>query len=138
MVIDCSVTMPWLLKNDKTNYSTKVLLSLANQAALVPRLWFLEVANVLLVFERRKRITQAESGRFIELLTQLPVEVDDSVYHRVFDAVISLAREQVLSLYDAVYLELSMRTGMPLATLDKGLIRAARKVGVEVVRFRSS
>ena len=93
---------------------------------------------MLLVFERRKHITRAESGRFIELLTQLPLEVDDSVYHRVFDGVISLAREQALSLYDAVYLELAMRSGAPLATLDKGLIKAAKAVGVEVVKFRSS
>jgi predicted nucleic acid-binding protein len=136
MVVDCSVTMPWLLKNDKTGYAVKVLQSLGTTIALVPRLWFLEVANVLLVFERRKRITQAESGRFAELLTQLPFDVDDSVYNRVFDGVISLAREQMLSLYDAVYLELAMRRGMPLATLDKGLVKAAKAVGVEIVKFR--
>lgn len=138
MVIDCSVTMPWLLKNDKTGYAEKVLQSLVDGTALVPRLWFLEVANVLSVFVRRKRITQAESKRFTELLIQLPVEIDDSVYHRVFDGIISLAREQTLSLYDAVYLELSMRKEAPLATLDKGLIKAAKSVGVDVVKFRSS
>lgn len=82
-----------LLKNDKTGYAVKVLQSLGTTIALAPRLWFLEVANVLLVFERRKHITQAESGRFAELLTQLPIDVDDSVYNRVFDGVIRLARE---------------------------------------------
>jgi predicted nucleic acid-binding protein len=135
MVVDCSVTMPWLLKNDKTGYAMKVLRALAAGPALAPRLWFLEVANVLLVFERKKRITQAESGQFTELLTQLPIEVDDSMYYRVFDRVIGLAREQMLSLYDAVYLELAMRKGAPLATLDKGLIKAAKAVGVEIAKF---
>lgn len=135
MVVDCSVTMPWLLKNDSTGYALKALQALPARPAVVPRLWFLEVANVLLVFERRKRVTRAESERFTDLLLELPVEVDDSVYHRVFNKVIGLAREQVISLYDAVYLELAMRKDLPLATLDKGLAKAARAVGVDLARF---
>lgn len=134
MVLDCSVTMPWLLRNDKTGYAGRILAALSTGSAIVPRLWFLEVANVLLVFERKKRITQAESSRFTDLLIELPIEVDDSVYYRVFGKVVGIAREQVISLYDAVYLELAMRTGQPLATLDKGLMKAAKAVGVELVK----
>jgi len=89
-------------------------------------------ANVLLVAECRKRISKAQSRRFVELLRTLPIAVDDVSVARAWDGVLSLAREQQLSAYDAAYLELAMREGLPIATLDNALRKAARSCGVAV------
>ncbi len=132
-VIDCSATMPWLLHNDATGYADRVLRAITEDPAVVPELWHLEVSNVLLVFERRGRINVAESTRFTSLLQELPITVDERTSYRVFSKVISLAREQELSCYDASYLELAIRESLPLATLDGSLRSAAGKAGVELV-----
>jgi len=129
-VMDCSVTMPWLLHNDMTDYAKDVLLGFKNGQAVVPELWFLEVSNVLLSFERRKRIKTTESEQFIKLLRELPIKIDQGTGERVFSRIISLAREYKLSAYDATYLELAVREKLPLATLDKDLQRAVRRAGL--------
>jgi len=129
-VLDCSVTMPWLLKNEPTGYAEKILKHLEKGEALVPFLWHLEVGNVLLSAERRKRLLEAESERFLHWLSELPVTVDSQPPAMALSRVVSLGREQNLSSYDAAYLELAMREGTSLATVDKGLIQAAKKVGI--------
>lgn len=132
-VLDCSVTMPWLLKNEPSGYAEKVLKHLAKNEALVPCLWHLEVGNVLLSAERRNRLKEAESERFLHWLTELPIAVDLQPTAAVVGRIVSLAREQNLSSYDASYLELAMREGTPLASVDKSLIHAAKKVGVPLL-----
>jgi predicted nucleic acid-binding protein len=134
-VMDCSVTMPWVLHNDATGYANKVLHCFEKGEAIVPDLWFLEVSNVLLVFERRKRINVAESEQFIKLLSELPINTDQGTGNRVFSKIILLAREYQLSTYDAAYLELAVREELPLATLDKNLRRSARKSGIELFKM---
>ncbi len=133
-VMDCSVTMPWLLHNDATDYAKQVLLGFNKGQAVVPELWFLEVSNILLVFERRKRIKVAESEQFIKLLSELPINIDQGTANRVFPKIILLARKYQLSTYDATYLELAIREKLPLATLDKDLQRAAKKSGIELFK----
>ncbi len=134
-ILDCSVTMPWLLRNDSTGYAENILKYLGDSRnlALVPRLWYLEVGNTLLVAESRKKITEAESERFIQWLQNLPIEEDDSHTLQFFDRTMSMAREHKLSFYDAVYLELAMRESLPIATLDKQLKEASLSVGIELV-----
>lgn len=95
----------------------------------VPILWPLEVANILLVGERRGRIRQADSTTFNGLREGLPIRIDHETSDHATKASLGLARTQDLSVYDAAYLELAMRRGLPLATLDVKLKTAAAAIG---------
>jgi predicted nucleic acid-binding protein len=108
-----------------------VLDRLGADAAVVPAIWPLEVANVLLIAERRGRVSEAQSSRFAGLLAQLPIDVDD----RPGDiaALAALGRRHELSFYDASYLALAQRLGAGLATLDRPLAAAATRAGVDVL-----
>jgi predicted nucleic acid-binding protein len=102
-------------------------------SAIVPPTWSYEVANVLLVAERTRRKTEAETLKFLGLLAEMPIAVDQAE-PKPFGSVLTMARAHRLSTYDAAYLELAARLGLPLATLDKELIRAAREAGVKVIK----
>lgn len=103
-----------------------------------PPIWPLEVANVLVLSERKRRLTTAESARFIAVLTALPITVDDQTSHRAFNEVLALARAHRLTAYDAAYLELASREGLPIATLDNGLRKAARRLGIIVFKSQGA
>lgn len=130
LVIDSSVAIAWCFPDEQDAYSQSVLEALASERAIVPDLWHLEVANTLLVGERRKRSTQANTVTWLGLLASLPIAVDEETKAHAFADTLSLAREHNLSVYDAAYLELAMRRGLPLATLDDKLKVAAQAVGV--------
>jgi len=131
-VLDCSVTMAWLFP-DAANQSTEALReSLLTDSAVVPVLWPIEVANVLLVATRRGRITEDDWPCISDDLEALPIEVDPESCNTVLDTVLPIANERELSVYDAMYLELAMRLGLPLATLDQKLLAAGKAAGVEV------
>jgi predicted nucleic acid-binding protein len=91
----------------------------------------LEVTNTLLMGERRKRCTPADSAHFMGILSSLAIEVDRETGSRAFSEALALSRTHALTQYDAAYLELAMRNKIPLATLDAELRKAAKKVGVE-------
>lgn len=132
-VLDCSVTVAWLFA-DEASPDTEVLLNrLQETTALVPGLWHLEIGNVLAQSERRRRIVASQVAASLDLLDRLPIEVDAETGRRALRETLSLARAQTLTTYDAAYLELAMRRGIPLATRDKALIRASRRVGVKTV-----
>ncbi len=134
-VLDNSVAMRWLLASDKVSdqrYADSVLRSLADAEAVVPGLWHLEAANVLLGATARGDIEVSDVERFTVQLENLPITVDSLTAHQVFGHTISLARAYRLSSYDAAYLELALREGLPLATLDKYLLKAARKSDIEI------
>jgi len=130
IVVDSSVAVAWCFSDEQGEYAQAVLDALSTRRAVVPYLWHLEVANTLLVGERRKRSTQADTATWLGLLSALPIEVDDETRAQAFGTTISLARAHSLSAYDAAYLELAMRRRLPLATLDEKLKAAARAVGV--------
>ena len=132
-VLDCSVTMGWCFEDQATPYADGVLQMLTGGLAMVPSIWTLEVANVLLGAERHDCLRPADSARFLALLQSLPITVDRDSPQHVWNEVIHLGREYKLSSYDASYLELAMRSGTALATLDRDLKKAARKAGVELV-----
>lgn len=132
-VVDNSVVMSWCFMDEENSYADGVLEKLANSRALVPQIWPLEVVNVLLVAERKNRITEAGSRRFITLLSQLPICVEQDEQTLVMKDLLPLARANALSSYDASYLNLAMSRGVPLATLDKKLLEAARHVHVPVL-----
>jgi predicted nucleic acid-binding protein len=131
-ILDCSITVSWCFEDQASNYADRTLDLLTKTEALVPSLWPLEVANVLLVAERKQRITEAESLRFINLLRTLPISVDDQTSACAVTDTLSLARRLKISSYDAAYLELAVRLGLPLATLDEILRNRAFKMGVVV------
>lgn len=133
-VLDNSVAMRWhlaSLKQSDQRYAESVLLSLSESDAFVPNLWHLEATNVLLGAEKRGETTTGEVEGFIAQLENLPLHVDSLTSQQSFTRTIALARAYNLSSYDAAYLELAIREGLPLATLDKDLLKAAKKAGVE-------
>ena len=129
-VLDCSVTMTWCFEDESTAYTEKVLASLVDHTAKVPPLWPVEVSNVLLLATRKQRISIITAGQFKNALTTLPIQVDHQATQRVFDTVFTLAQELHLTAYDATYLELAQREQIPLASLDKQLIQAAKKISI--------
>ena len=131
-VLDASVALAWGLEDESSPYTDAVLDALENGEAVVPAIWPLEVANALRVAERRGRITEATIAGFLEYLRALPIVVEQVSPDQVFNRILPLAREQGLSVYDAAYLDLAMRLGLPLATQDGALRAAASRVGVEI------
>jgi predicted nucleic acid-binding protein len=131
-VVDASVAMAWGFPDEGSEYAVAVLLRLERESMLVPALFALEVANALVMGERRKGLRQAEIQRFVDLLEGLPMVQDVQPRNVMMNAALAIAREHGLSAYDAAYLELAIRADAPLATLDKALRAAARMAGVTV------
>jgi predicted nucleic acid-binding protein len=132
-VVDNSIVMTWCFQDEVNLYAEGVLDSLTGAIAVVPAIWPLEVINVLLVAERKKRLSEADSAHFLSMLSQLPIVVDRSWPERTMKDLLVLGRTNSLSSYDAAYIELAMRQGLPLATLDRKLLDAARKVNVPLL-----
>jgi predicted nucleic acid-binding protein len=131
-VVDTSVVMAWCFEDESNAYANSVLGSLATHEAVVPAIWPLEVGNVLLVAGRRGRLNHADAVRFVALLKNLSIVVEQESPERMLTDIIALARDLQLSTYDASYLDLSMRAGLPIATLDKALRKAARTCRVSL------
>ena len=132
-VVDNSVVMAWCFEDEASKYADVALECLENGEAVVPAIWPLEVGNVLLVAERKRRLGKADVVRFLELLTSLPLVVEQESPERMLTDIVALARDSQLSTYDASYLDLAMRSGLPIATQDKLLIKAAKKCGVPLL-----
>lgn len=134
-VLDNSVAMRWLLASEKQvdqKYAERVLGTLEEFDVLTPNLWHLEAINVLVSAEKRGDVSLGEIERFISQLENLPIHVDPLTAHQAFNRTLVLSRAYNISSYDASYLELAIREGVPLATLDKKLIKAAKKADVEI------
>ncbi len=132
-VLDASVALSWCFPDEESTYADSVLGGFASDSALVPDVWPFEVANGLLIAQRRRRITDHDVGVARGILLDLPIEVAHQTLDEALGAVLELARAQRLSSYDATYLALAMRHGLPLATLDVGLRAAAADLGVPIV-----
>lgn len=132
-VLDNSVAMRWLLGGNtaEIGYASRVLDSFTTATAAVPALWFLEVANVIAKAEGKLIVTAARSQQFISTLNQLNIVTDEMTAHHALGDTLNLARRYKLSAYDAAYLELALRSGLPIATLDQDLEKAAKKAGVK-------
>lgn len=129
-VLDCSIAMAWLFHDEATAKTEALLNRLATEAALVPAWWFIEITNVLALAERRGRITPLQSDAFIRDLSKLGIERDNEAPDRAFTHLLVLSRRHRLTSYDAIYLDLAIRRGLPLATLNDDLRKAAKKSGV--------
>ena len=129
-VLDASMTLSWVFEDEATSFTDEVLSRLKQISALAPALWPFEVANVLSIAERQGRMQPVQQAEFLEWLRQLPVAIEHRATTWLCQQILPLTRAYRLSAYDAAYLELARREGLPLATLDGDLQTAARAHGV--------
>lgn len=132
-VLDNSVTMRWCFGDGKPaelSYATKILDALQRTSAQVPVTWGVEVSNVIARAEAKGFIMEARSETFIALLGKMNIQADTATFASALAATLQIARRYRLSSYDASYLELALREGLPLATLDEDLQKAAKRAGV--------
>ena len=128
------MTMAWLFEDESTQKSEQLLTRLGKtESALVPPLWTWEVSNVLVVAQRKKRITRAQASGFLEMLKVLPIGIDTKSIHQARETTFELALERQLSAYDAAYLEIALRKQLPIASLDKQINRVAKELGLAVM-----
>ncbi len=132
-MLDASATLACCFEDEGGRLAELVLAALEVREALAPPIWPAEVGNAILVAERRGRIETAAVARAVELIRGLAVRITDDGVGADPHRLITLARSYNLSAYDATYLALAMREGLPLATLDSALKRAARKTGVPLL-----
>lgn len=133
-VVDASFALAWVLRDEATAETDRILDSLGRGSkALVPALWRWEIANALLSIERQKRATNAEVARHLTLLRSYPIEIDETAASEAWTGAHTLARQHRLTVYDAAYLELAIRRGLPMASLDADLHRAAKAEKIEVL-----
>ena len=134
VVVDSSFALAWVLEDEVTPQTDEVLDTLGQGTrAIVPALWYWEIANVLLGIERRKRASKAEISRHIRFLQKLCIDVDETALNQAWSATHLLAEKHRLTSYDATYLEIAIRRGLPLATLDRELQTAAKAEKVELL-----
>jgi predicted nucleic acid-binding protein len=129
-VLDASATACWAFDDEDYPDASAAFDRMRAEEGVIPSLWWFEVRNILIVNERRRRITESETGAFLLKLSRLRLREDRSPNE---NEVLRLARAHRLSVYDAAYLELALREGLPLATLDADLRRAALDEGVALV-----
>jgi predicted nucleic acid-binding protein len=132
-VIDASVTLAWCFADESSPYADAILERLTIEEARVPSIWPLEVANGLRSAERRGRLRPEEVPRLRELLSALPVGIDEVSLASALGDVLAIGRSLDISVYDASYIELAVREDAPLATVDDRLRGAAERAGVELV-----
>ncbi|HEY1342434.1 MAG TPA: type II toxin-antitoxin system VapC family toxin [Bryobacteraceae bacterium] len=129
-VLDASIPACWALQDEEDSRADAAFERMKSDEAVVPSLWWFEIRNIMVVSERRKRITESDTGLFLRDLAGLRVCVDREPEESV---VLRLARTHGLSVYDAAYLELALREAIPLATLDAQLTAAARAEGSRLI-----
>jgi len=135
LVLDASATLAWMVRRvgpAEDRRADDALRFLQTNGAIVPALWFPEVANGVLVAERRGGLNASTSASFLGFVDALPIEQDSTRPEASLGDVLMLARAYQLTAYDATYLELALRTGGVLATFDRDLAGAVRRAGGRV------
>jgi predicted nucleic acid-binding protein len=129
-VLDASVALAWAFAGEDHPAAAAALVLIGNDEGCVPSLWWFEVRNVLIVYERRGRLRERDTAVFLRNLSRLPITVDRAPEEA---AVLTLARRHGLTVYDACYLELAQRQGVALATLDGALAQAAQRETIPLI-----
>lgn len=129
-ILDCSVAVAWCFEDETSVYTESVLASLTKVNAIVPKLWYIEIANVLLMAQKRERINDNGIFHFLSLLEKLPI-IDDKTDRTIIDLVM-LSQKYQLTSYDGCYLNLCLQYNLPLATMDKKLISALQSAGGKI------
>jgi predicted nucleic acid-binding protein len=133
IVFDASIAMAWCFLDEATPATRKLFEDMSSTTAVVPAWWYIELANVLYLAERGRRIPAIRVVEFIATVEDMRVEVDHEAPSRAFTHLLPLCRAHHLTSYDAIYLDLALRRKLPLATLDGPLRKAAKKLGVKVL-----
>ena len=134
-VLDASVALAWSFKDEVSPYAAHIVRSVKNARAVAPIIWPLEVNNALISAVRRGRIDELIANRIRNTLDRLPVDIDSEMaIASLGQRILRLGIEHSLSAYDASYLELAMRRGIPLATQDEQLMRAADAAGIDILQ----
>ncbi|MCL2653194.1 MAG: type II toxin-antitoxin system VapC family toxin [Propionibacteriaceae bacterium] len=131
IVVDASITMSWCLDDEATTATDELLARVRREGAVAPSLWRYETCNALVTGLRRKRLKEADIARLLELLDGLPITIDINPPNSKRLATLAVAHD--LTVYDTAYLALALDRGLPLATLDDALSKAATKTGVAVL-----
>ncbi len=133
-VVDASITLSWCFEDESSPSADAVLARLEHDRAVAPSVWTLEVSNAIRSAQRRGRLSEAETPALVALLLALPIDVDDGLtLDDSTGRVLQLARSFDLSTYDAAYLDLALRRGLPIASVDDRLVAAALAAGVAVL-----
>lgn len=132
-VLDSSVALAWVLPDEQNAEVDAIASRLENETAIVPVIWPLEVHNALLTAERRSRISDSQVNTALGALSALAIEIDQDTDMISADRALQIARESGLSVYDASYLELAVRRGIPLASIDQRLREACRSAQVSLL-----
>jgi predicted nucleic acid-binding protein len=132
-VVDSSLALAWVLPGEASDGADHLLAEVAQDGAVAPAFWSVEVANALLLAERRARISFAQLEGALRYLGDIPIALEALSRERIWEDVRTVAAAHRLTVYDALYLEASVRLALPLASLDMALIRAARACGVPVL-----
>jgi predicted nucleic acid-binding protein len=133
MILDSAATLAYFYADETTPAIRQVFELLTNGGAWVPSFWRLEVANILEIGTRRGRHDVAFNRATLDDLLLLPISLDPETDRQAWDATLQLAHRHRLTLYDAAYLELAQRRGLPLATLDRDLRTAAVAEGIHLL-----
>jgi predicted nucleic acid-binding protein len=132
-VVDASVALAWCFADEASPAADEILARLQEDDAIAPSIWPLEIANGLRSAERRGRLDEADLPGVRRLLAALPIAVETLGLQRALGEVLPLARALQLTAYDAAYLDLALRTGFALATVDDYLAQAASAAGAELL-----
>jgi len=132
-VIDASLAISWMFEDEQTIQGMQLLKQVAQAGALVPSLWRLETANALQMAVRRRRCDSVFRDSVLYRLELLMIEVDPETDTHAWSTTLRLSDRYRLTVYDAAYLELALRRGLPLASRDRGLVSAARESGVTIL-----
>lgn len=133
VVIDTSIALSWCFEDEASPETDQLFARVRNEGGIVPGLWHLELSNVLLQAEKRGRLSAQDVGIRLDLISGLPIVTDQETTARAWREILTMARAERLTTYDATYLELAVRRGLPLLTKDIQLAQAARRIGVEVL-----
>ena len=133
LILDSSATLAWMFGDETTEAVRSIFLSIADNGAVVPALWRLEVANSLTMAIRKHRIDPEFRSAALADLALLDITTDQETDSHAWTDTLNLADHFRLTIYDAVYLELACRRALPLATLDQELQAAATAIGVTVL-----
>lgn len=131
-IVDASVGFAWVYQGQATPETDQLLNEVsAGATVIVPALWFLEMSNVLLIAQRRHRLTAIQRKAAMEKLTAMQLTVDEEGSRNAFGKTSELAEKYGLTIYDATYLELALRRSLPLASRDEALTKAATRCGIK-------
>ncbi len=129
-VLDASIALSWCFPDESNAYADQVLDAIGPMTAVVPSIWAYEIANAMLVAQRRRRITEDHRNKVANMLNTLPIQTHDVTVSHTLKTISAQANSLDLTVYDAAYLDLAIRIGTPLATVDRRLREAANRVGV--------